>query len=238
MNSILQKIIVSGKEDYSSFIEKFMQFHGLHKIVAFSGGSDDRLEGVTDEVIQNNYREIMQQKEEFILDQAIRKFQGCRIAILSGGTKWGIPKTAILKARRYGLKTIGIYPFIGINHALDEDLLDLSISVNSIYGDSCWGDESSIFTKLLDGVIVYGGGAGTLVEMAHLLKMNEILIKRGSVLKYIVPISGSGGIADSLSFMWSKIEIRDKAMPPKRIFSGAEAADFLIDKLDLMDFIY
>lgn len=233
-----KNIIISEEKNYSAMFDTFMQYHGLHKIVAFSGGSDVSLEGVEDEELQKNYLRVEEKKVEDIIDQAIRKFQGCKIAILSGGTKWGVPKTAILKARKYNLKTIGIYPETGEKHALGEDLLDLSICVKPIIGKSYWGDESHIFAKLLDGVIVYGGGAGTLVEMSHLLKMNEVTIKNGTLLKYIVPISGTGGVADSISFLWGKVESRDKSMPTKRIFRGIDAADFLIKKLELEDFIY
>jgi predicted Rossmann-fold nucleotide-binding protein len=232
------RIIVAGKEDYTTSIQAFMYQHGLHKVIAFSGGSDDRLEGVSDESIQSTYKVAIQQKEDYIIDQAVRKFQGYRIAILSGGTKWGVPKTAATKAKKYGLKTIGVYPYIGINHALGDDLLDLSICVEPICGESHWGDESPTFTKLLDGVIVYGGGAGTLVEVAHLLKMNEVILKKGGLLKYIVPIAGTSGVADGLPFIWSKTDIRDKSMPSKRVMSGAEAADLLIDKLILTDYLY
>jgi len=184
------KIVVAGRENYTARLQTFMHQHGLHKIIAFSGGSDDKLEGIPDESLQTSYKRAMQQKEEYIVDQAMRKLQGYRIAILCGGTKWGIPQTAAVKAKKYGFKTIGVYPYIGLRHALDSALLDLSVGVEPLYGGSAWGDESPIFTKLLDGVIVYGGSAGTLVEMAHIFKMNEGILKKNGMPKYIVPIAG------------------------------------------------
>lgn len=230
--------IIYSPENFSNHIQQFMREHGLHKIIAFSGGTDDRLEGVFDQSIQENYREVMRQKEEYLIEQAVCKFQTYRIAILSGGTTWGVPNTTVTKAKKFNLKTIGIYPHVGRKHALDGGILDLSICVEPSYGDSCWGDESSIFTKLLDGVIVYGGGAGTLVEISHLLKMNETILKDGGTPKFIVPISGSGGVADGLPFIWSKTEIRHKSMPTRRVINGAEAADLLIEKLMLDDYVY
>jgi hypothetical protein len=100
-------------------------------------------------------------------------------------------------------------------------------------GDSAWGDESQIFTKLLDGAIVYGGSAGTLVEMAYLLKANDKRLKKGERPKYIVPISGSGGVADGLPFVWSKPHVLTRSMPGRLIASGSGAARFLIEHLDI-----
>jgi predicted Rossmann-fold nucleotide-binding protein len=231
------KIVCAGREHYTAHIQAFMHQHGLHKIIAFSGGADDSLEGIPDAALQHSYKRAMQQKEEYIVEQAMRKLRGYRIAILCGGTTWGLPQTAALKAKQYGFTTIGVYPYIGLRHVLDSELLDLSVCVEPLYGESYWGDESPIFTQLLDGVIVYGGSAGTLVEMAHILKMNEVILKKGGMPKYIVPIAGTGGVADGLPFIWSKTEIRNKSLPTHRITNGVEAADVLIEKLLLTDYL-
>src|SRR5207247_182413 len=104
-------------------------------------------------------------------------FADYRIALLCGGTKFGVPAAAAEYAKEAGIPTIGVYPTVGTKHALPGDRLDLSICVPPAVGESDWGDESPVFAKLLDGVIVYGGGAGTLIEAAHILKCNESLIK-------------------------------------------------------------
>jgi predicted Rossmann-fold nucleotide-binding protein len=230
-------LVIAGRENYTARVRAFMHQHGLHKVIAFAGGSDDQLDGIADEAMQQSYKRAMQHKETYIIGQAVRKLQGYRIAILCGGTRWGVPKTAAVKAKEYGLHTIGVYPYIGRGHALDNALLDLAVCVEPLYGESYWGDESPIFTQLLDGVIVYGGSAGTLVEMAHILKMNEVILKKGGLPKYIVPIAGTGGVADGLPFIWSKTEIREQSLPTKRMRNGIEAADFLIEKLILTDYL-
>jgi predicted Rossmann-fold nucleotide-binding protein len=230
-------INISSNENYTQQINQFKQDYGITKIIAISGGADINLEGIEDINLQRSYKEVMEAKQFQIINQLIRKLQGYRIAILSGGTKWGIPNTAIKCARQYGIKTIGVTPLTGKKHAVDLDFLDLQIIVDPQISESYWGDESSIFTKLLDGVIVYGGNAGTLVEIAHILKMNEALIKYKGLPKYIIPITGSGGVADGLPFIWAKPHVKSASMPNNVIFSGREAAHLLIEKLELDDYL-
>lgn len=224
--------------DFDDLIENFMKNNGIHKIIAISGGSDAILSGVPEgDLLQAQYKEFSRSFEERVIDQFIGKLRGYLIAILTGGTKWGVPKTANIIAKKYGIKTIGIYPLVGKKHALGDDILDLSICVEPRYGASRWGDESSIFTNLLDGAIVFSGGAGTLIECAHILKINEDLRKKNQPLKYIVPISGTGGVTDGLSFIWSKPEIRSECMPNFRVYNGFQAADLIREKLVLDDYL-
>ncbi len=229
---------VSSMNNCTAIIADFKHKHGLHKIIAFSGGADAELSGISKEdPLQSQYKQCAAAIEERLIGDAIGKFRGHRIAILTGGTKWGVPKTAAIEAKKCGLKTIGVFPITGKKHALGEDLLDLALCIEPMYGESRWGDESSVFTNLLDGVIVYGGGAGTLTECAHLLKINEALLKSGDAsLKYIVPLAGTGGVADGLPFIWAKPEVRNLCMPNRRVTGGAEAADIIIEKLNLFDF--
>lgn len=232
-------IHTNGREDISRVIKEFLHHHGLHCIIAFSGGSDNGLSGVADDdPLQVKYKEVAASLEQRVVSEAIGKFRGYQVAILTGGTCFGLPQTATLVAKEYGFKTIGVYPLAGKKHALSDKHLDLSICVDPVIGDqSRWGDESAIFTNLLDGVIVYGGGAGTLIECAHILKINEAILKAGKApLKYIVPISGTGGVADGLPFIWAKPEVRFHCMPSKRVLSGLEAADILRNQLNLDDF--
>jgi len=230
-------IAVSGKEDYSKVIRKFMSDNGLHKIIAFSGGADSELAGISpDDPLQGQYRELARQTEEHIIGEAMMLLQNFQIAILTGGTRWGVPKTATLKAKEFGLKTIGIHPFVGRKHALSLEYLDLSICVEPLVGESRWGDESPMFTSLLDGVIVYGGGAGTLIECSHILKTNEAIMKSGEPVKFIIPIAGTGGVADGLPFVWGKAEVRSRCMPFGKISTGKDAAKLMREKLNLDDY--
>jgi predicted Rossmann-fold nucleotide-binding protein len=230
------EIVVSPSVNVTALVESFMKEYGLHRIVAFSGGSDDRPEGISDSALEAALTEVLRQKEQHIIAQAVRRLQGYRIAILGGGTKWGVPHTAALEARKVGLATIGVYPFAGKKHALSGDVLDLRICIEPEFGESRWGDESSVYAKLLDGMVVYGGGAGTLVEVAHVLKMNEAILERNETAKLIVPISGSGGVADGLPFIWGKSRVRSVSIPQEKVASGLRAAELLIERLNLDDF--
>ncbi|HBI33613.1 MAG TPA: hypothetical protein DEA43_00645 [Candidatus Moranbacteria bacterium] len=229
---------VRGEKDYSKVVREFMKQNGLHKIIAFSGGSDAEISGMPkDDPVQLQYKAFARNLEERIIGDAVKKLRNYQIAILTGGTSWGVPNTATLKAKEYGMKTIGVFPLAGKKHVLPEDILDIALCIEPLVGESRWGDESPIFTSLLDGVIVYGGGAGTLIECAHILKMNEAIIKNGEPVKYIVPIAGTGGVADGLPFVWGKAEVKSLCMPFRKITSGIEAVDILCEQLNLDDFI-
>jgi len=238
-------IDIRGEKNYSGIIHDFMKENGLHKIIAFSGGSDSEISGIAaDDPIQAQYKEFAKAHEERIIGDAIKKLSNYQVAILTGGTKWGVPNTATIKAKEYGMKTIGVFPLAGRKHALPDNLLDISFCVEPFVGESRWGDESPIFTNLLDGVIVYGGGAGTLIECAHILKMNEAIMKKrttsenekNETVKFIVPIYGTGGVAEGLPFVWGKAEVRLECMPFKRVANGLEAVDILCQKLNLDDY--
>ena len=225
------------EDDYDHQIKEFKKRLGIHKIIAFSGGSNAELDGIPkDDPLQAGYQKIRNEHEGRFLDECIGNLRDYQVAILTGGTKWGFTKVATEKAKEYNLKTIGVYPLVGKKHALDDSLLDLSLCVDPQYGDSQWGDESPIYAKLLDAVIVFGCGAGTLIECAHILKINERLIGKQD-LKYIVPITSSGGVASGLHFIWAKQEIRSACMPERRIDSGVDAAKFLKEKLNLYDYL-
>lgn len=225
------------EDDYDHQIREFKKELGIHKIIAFSGGSSVELDGIPKEdPLQLQYQEIRKEHERRFLDECIGNLRGYRVAVLTGGTKFGFPKVATEKAKEYNLKTIGVYPLAGKKHALDDNLLDLSLCIEPQYGDSQWGDESPVYAKLLDAVIVFGGGAGTLIECAHILKINERLLSNKDELKYIVPITSSGGVASGLHFIWSKQEIRYACMPERRIDNGYAAAQFLKEKLNIYDY--
>lgn len=234
----MSEYLVGLGSNLSQAINAFRDQYGLHKVIAISGGADVDLQGVPpDDPLQVQHKQFSEALEKRVIGDAIGMFRGYRIAILTGGTKWGAPKTATMKAKEYGLKTIGVYPVTGRKHALGGEFLDFEICVEPLVGESRWGDESPVFTNLLDGVIVYGGGAGTLTECAHILKINEAILKTGrSPLKYIVPIAGTGGVADGLPFIWAKPEVRAQCMPQQRVLSGTEAGKILRDVLNLDDY--
>jgi hypothetical protein len=65
------------------------------------------------------------------------------------------------------------------------------------------------------------------------MKINESLCRRGERTKFMVPIHGTGGVAEQLHQLWAKPSIRDKSMPRDRVYTGAQAAQLLIEALDL-----
>ncbi len=218
-------------------VDAFKRHHGLHHVIAFAGGADTKIPGIPkDDPLQLQHEHVQKERERRIVREALNMLQHERIAVLTGGTKYGFPCTASETAKEMGLQTIGVFPgaaIEGTKKRILEDILDLAICVHPHYGFSAWGDESSVFCKLLDAVIVCGGGAGTLIEMAHILKMNESLKDKGLPLKIIVPIYGTGGVADGLPFVWGKQEIKNACMPQHSVQNGLEAAEYIKNSLDL-----
>jgi predicted Rossmann-fold nucleotide-binding protein len=218
-------------EAIDEIIARFKSETGVQVIIALSGGADSGLGDDAPASVKGFLEERMQEQ----IKEAADYLRDYRIAVLSGGTRFGVPAVAAKCAKDVGIPTIGVYPQCGEKHALPDPLLDLRICVEPLFGPSVWGDESSVFAKLLDGVIVYGGGAGTLIEAAHILKCNESLIKKGRT-KFIVPIRGSGGTADVLPYFPGKVEVRAACMPSAAISSGRDAAEWLELQLNLFDY--
>ena len=194
-----------------------LERQGVKKIIAFSGGADESLEN----------------KVLKVTEQSMHEFKQYPIAILTGGTKWGLPKYASELAKKNGIPLIGVYPARGKKHSFDH--LDYAVEVEPRYGTSEWGDESEIFAKLVNGVEVIGGGFGTLIEFAHLMKSNERKIKDKVDPAYIAPVRfpEMNSVADVAYTFCRKPELA-VCFPNKEIIAnGEEAAKFLIEKLKL-----
>lgn len=223
-------------EQINQAVNDFKKCHGLHHVIAFSGGASTDLPGVSnDDPLHAQYEQVQKEREQRIVRSALNILRHYRIAVLTGGTRFGFPKTAVGVAKEMNLKTIGVFPKTALDKHYVLQELDLPICVNPDYGESAWGDESSVFCKLLDAVIVCGGGAGTLIEAAHLLKMNESLLKYEHPVKVIIPIYGTGGVADGLPFVWGKQEIKIACMPQKPVLCGNDAAVYIQERLDLFN---
>lgn len=52
-----------------------------------------------------------------VIEWTLRKLQDYRVAILTGGTKGGVPEDALKIAKKYGLNTIWVYPARGAKNA-------------------------------------------------------------------------------------------------------------------------
>jgi predicted Rossmann-fold nucleotide-binding protein len=219
--------------------ERFAAFkrqHGIHHVIAFSGGAESTLPGLPEkDALQTQYATFQQSRDERLVADALDMLQHYRVAVLTGGTRFGFPLTAMKAAQERNLKTIGVYPEYARQKGHVVEGLDLSICIESLIGSSQFGDESSVFAKLLDAVIVCAGGAGTLIEISHILKMNEMLVKQQQPVKLVVPIHGTGRVADGLPFLWGKQEIKNACMPSKPVYTGFEAAKFIESRIDLFN---
>ena len=245
-------------------IDQIKKQHGIKLTIAFSGGAETKLHQLAHDrssesiELQKAYSKIQIDRIERLVQEFLQKFAGLesKIAIMTGGTKGGVPEIVSRTAKKQGFKTIGIYPEIGCKHFLGEDIIDIPLCITSTYQDckqsthwetpSYWGDESSVFAKTLDTVVVIGGSAGTVIEMAYVLKMNGAILKAkkkgeagSNKLKYIVPVSGFGGVSEDLHHIWADPEVTEESIlsftvtggvekRPGRIYSGIQAADALL----------
>ena len=226
-------------------IEDFKKKHGIMFVLAFSGGADDsnpilthiiKVNGIESENTSFDIKKVIENaKFDFIrniIEDILRPLRGYQIAIQCGGTKWGVPAIAANVAKELGFKTIGVFPLTGQKYALPENVLDLGICVHPMIGNSRWGDETPVFCKTLDSVVVIGGGAGTMVEIAHLLKMNES--SRGKI-RHILPVSGTGGTADDISYFPGKPGTMVECIPSKPLFKGEEILEHLRTETNIDD---
>ncbi len=197
--------------EIGKMVEKFKSEKGIKKIIAFSGGSEDKAEAV-----------------EEIITEIVIGLVDLPIAILTGGTKWGVPKTATNVARASGLSVIGVYPERGEKYVLPD--LDLAIKIFPRYKESEWGDESEVFVKLSDAVVMLGGSFGTQIEYSHLMKMNERLVKNNTMPVYLVPVSGIGGWSQMI-YDLPMTEDAKSCLPASPIGNGQEVVAFLKAKL-------
>lgn len=229
----MEKVLVRGKHDYTELFRQFCERKGVSHIIGFSGGADDTIAGIdAEDKLQKQYQAYQTSLYQRTIHDVLQPLQGCKIAVLTGGTKWGIPAIANRTARDLGFKTIGVTPQAGEHHALSEADLDLQFIVAPLFGQGHWGDEGALWTSLVDAIVVLGGGAGTLTECAHLMKINETLVKQAKAPKYMVPIHGTGGIAEQLPHLWAKPQIRDVSMPRERVTTGTHAAQLLLRQFD------
>ena len=189
----------------------FREDFGVRTVLAISGGADDASQANTERLIET----ILVPLQNRHLNPKGRS----PFAILSGGTPWGVPQIVTQTAKKMGFTTIGVFPLIAKKDGRMVPmlpLLDLSVCVHPFVGESQWGDESPIYAKMLDNVIVIGGNAGTATELGHILKINE----KAKVLKHVIPISGTGGAADTLSSFPGKPSVMAACIPHRPITTG------------------
>lgn len=198
-------------EDIGHQVENFKRKRGVKFVIAFSGGSEEKSE-----------------RAERLVKEMVGELAFFPVAILTGGTKWGIPKVAAEAARAYGLPVIGVLPERGLKHALEG--LDLRLTIPPRLGQSAWGDESEVFAKLSDAVIMISGAFGTQVEYAHIMKMNEARLKDGAAPVYVIPFFGLGGWSETVYNLNLPEAIR-ACFPSGKILAGEDAVAFIKARL-------
>lgn len=164
-------------------LAKFKKNFGVKHIVSLSGGADASVE-TTRKIV----RELLQQ------------FQGhdTGVAILTGGTKGGIPEMGLEVARECGLPTVAVFPQRArTEQTVRYDLIDLPIeALPPSVGKPTFGTETPTFAQIPDMAVIIGGKFGTLIEVATILKLNQSRIRHNETFIYICPILETGGIAD------------------------------------------
>jgi predicted Rossmann-fold nucleotide-binding protein len=236
--------------EHPKAIPIFLKDNGITKVVAFSGGAISAPPGFGVDV-----RKAMESAaklfEESVIKETLERLlpYSDKLAILTGGTEYGVPSTASRLAKSLGFRTIGIFPETGREKALGSEVLDLRVCVDIRSDFECstleesskfrsdWGDESAYFCKTLDSAVVFGGRAGTLVEVAHLLKLNERRKKYKQPPKFIVPIMASGGMGDIAPVLPADPDVRAWCLPSEVVRSGHKAAELLEEKLHLHDLL-
>ena len=203
-----------NREVLKNALRGFLAKNNLEAVLAISGTS--------------NPQEV--EKTIEIITSLIENLDGLPVAILTGGTKDGVPEIGLRIAKSRSIPTIGVFPEHGRRYAL-YDQMDLAIEVlPPSFGSSTFGTETPTFVNLTDGVVVIGGGFGTLTEVATLLKINNSRIKKGLRPKYVCPIKNTGGVADIIETLPGIISV-GACLPPFPINNGKEAAKFLRSRL-------
>jgi len=202
--------------DYNQKVQEILETlgrQGIEKVIGFLGGSD-----------VNSGLECVDQSLDVLKDYSV--------AVLTGGTSWGLPEYASIAARKAGIPVIGVYPERRKKYVSKN--LDFAIEVEGKFGDSEWGDSTEVLVKIPQGVEIISGGMGTLIEAAYIFKINEGRIKNETSPIYVAPISGFKGVSEQIQGFDIPEEVRRICLPDARIFNGFDAAGFLVDKIKLV----
>src|SRR3989344_1228771 len=141
-------------------IPPFLRRNNLKATIAFVGGAPGQSTADQEEKIRN------------IIHGAIAYFATYPVALISNGTEWGVPKYTCQFGLKYSLPIIRIFPVKAKKYLLPETFA-LDISVGSRFKQSEWGDDTEVLIKAASGIIIIGGGRGTLIECLHWIKIND-----------------------------------------------------------------
>jgi hypothetical protein len=235
IKSTYKKIeLLDWLEDAVNEIQSILWFK---KIIAFSWWWNWIKVDFDDEIISKKISEYWQLAKEKIVRDIMSRLRDYDVAILTGWTKWDIPNIATTIAREYNIPTIWIFPKRGEKYSIWKDFLNLEIVVDSQYWDSHFWDESSMFAKMADWMFVIWWWAWTLIEFAHVMKINEALKKYNWFVKKIVPISWIPWVSETLHYIPWNEDIKNITFPNINISSWKEAFEWLRKELDLDDIL-
>jgi predicted Rossmann-fold nucleotide-binding protein len=228
----LELVLATNSEQLTEQIANFKRQQGIRKLIAFCGGS--AAAGPAQEAVLTD------------IFAHLRPFAPS-VAILTGGTCGGLPEAATRLAHRHGLGVLAVVPAC----AKPENLLAevaCRIRVEALIDVSTWGSEAAVLLNLADAVVLLGGGAGTLIELANALKINEGRLRtRAAVLAptplrspiVLAPVTGQGGVADLMPTLLANGIINrplwDACLPAVPLHSGQEAAAYLLRALAFPD---
>ncbi len=218
-------------------VKELQAILGFKKIIAFSGWWKWIKVNFSDEEISRRIAEYWQLAKEQIVRDIMSRLRDYDVAILTWWTKWDIPNIATKMAREYNIPTIWIYPRRWEKHSMWKELLNLEVVVDSQYWESHFWDESSMFAKLADWVFVIWWWAWTLIEFAHVMKINEALKKYNWTIKKIVPIVWIPWVSETLHYIPWDDEVKDITFPNKTISDWKEAFEWLRKELELDDIL-
>ncbi len=216
-------------------IEEVRSILWFKKIIAFSWWWQGVKLNFEDEIISKKIKEYSDLSKRNIISEIMSRLRDYDIAIITWWTKWDIPKIATEIARDNNIPTIWIYPRRWEKYSVWKELLNIEIVVDPFYWESHFWDESHLFSKLADAMFVLWWWAWTLIEFAHIMKMNEALKKYHWYVKKIVPISWIPWISDAVHYIPWNDDIKRLTFPNFTINSWKEAFEWMRKELDLDD---
>lgn len=187
--------------------------------IAFSGGAEADREAVIRWIC------------EFL--DALRDEQ---VLVVTGGTAGGVPGAASAAAAERQLPLLGVLPKRGWKYVAPEftfaadvatpdvvspDHRKCCVIVPPLFGESTWGDATSMFVAIADAIVAIGGSWGTCTELALALKVNESRLRRGESPIVVLPVGWFPGVADHLMRSpWITHELRRATFPDRDLLSA------------------
>lgn len=226
---------VTDYHEVQNAIKELQDVFRYDKIIAFSGSSTVIKADIQDNELSEQIKLYSEWVLKKIIYEIMRRLRDYKVAILTWWTKRWVPKIATEIAKELGFPTIWVYPTRWEKYSLDDNLLNLQISVPSIYWESERWDESNVFAKIADAIVLLWWWAGTLIEYAHVMKMNEWLINNGKEPKKIAPVTWIQWVWDMLSYIPVNDEVKRKTLPQISLLNWEEVFERLKIHVDLED---